>query len=779
MKAQESLEFPTGSANRKRVLSLIVLPLLFAPLTASFAQTWTGRGKSASWNDPGNWSILEAPSPGIGAEFVFDSAAGNRFGFGGTSAFRAASMTFTENAGRYSFSAPEIVFGGSAAEDLSDGYVLENLFSAGAIVNASTNTQSFNTDVRLGWDAEIKTANGNIAITGNLTGPEYAITKTGEKDMILFSGTVEIGGLELNEGGVTLVGSEAKINDIRGKNEETGLNLLNGARLVSGKTGEDKSVALYAQVSMSGVDKETGRPCVWNLSQNRLWNYGRPFTLSHGASITNAGWIALMQTRGVTNGIEYALSDGASIYCRGLSIGCTDESSYRAASNMTFSVMGAPSAAKRQTTLDAGGQRINVGYAFDGKAVVRYNSLTVADNAKVTNADMLAVPGGGGNFNTAAIKDGALLSCIGISVGYLGDSNRVEISGAGTKALLNTGIIRVGSYDGDSSPCGNGLTIRDGAQVVDGDTIIIANSSGYAKGNDTGNFLVLKSGAKLVSKSTIVSNVGAKDGTSSKNYMLVEGKGTSWNASNENIGVGYAEAGTSTENFIGITDGATVTNVSSVIVGAGKGNKSFKNRMIVANGARLFSSGSVHVGLNSNPGKSSTAEDNIVQVAGGELGGTVWNLGGGNLLIGSAGAWSAASKNNKFVLLPGAAVVNVGVLAIGRGEGDFKGNALVLAGGIITANSLAISELNGIDVVLQAAGIKPILIETDVKFDYDTFITPQAAAGAKSGRYPLLGWKGKATNLDKIKLAKGADKKRWTLEILEDQKKIYLNYDAK
>jgi hypothetical protein len=487
-----------------------------------------------------------------------------------------------------------------------------------------------------------------------------------------------------------------------------------------------------------------------------------------------------MQTRGVTNGVEYTLADGASIYCRGLSIGCTDERYYRAASNMTFSIVGAPVAAKRQTTLDAGGQRINVGYAFDGKAVVRYNTLTVTDNARVVNADLLVVPGGGGgDFNTATLKGGAFLSCIGLSVGYIGISNRVDISGAGTQAALNSGIIRIGSYDGASPPRGNGLTIRDGAQVVDGDTIIIANSSGYAKGEDSGNFLILKSGARLVSKSTIVSNVGAKDGMSSKNYMLVEGKGTYWNVSNDNIGVGYAGAGASTENFIGITDGATVTNVSGVIVGSAKGRKSSKNRMIVANGAKLFSSGSVHVGLNSNAGKGSEAEDNIVQIAGGELGNTVWNMGGGSLLIGSAGAWNAASKNNKFVLLPGSAVVNVGVLAIGRGEGDFKGNALVLAGGIITANSLAVSELNGIDVVLSPSGIKPILIDTDVKFDYDTFITPQAAAGAKSGRYPLLGWKGKATNLDKIKLAKGADKKRWTLEILEDQKKIYLNYDAK
>lgn len=757
--------------------AVFLFVLLFFSPANLLATRWTGQGQTASWNDGENWESNSVPVPGLSAIFVFDAPAGNTFGFGGKEPFSAASLTFTENAGPFSFSAPSIVLGGSAGDDKTNGYILEDIFCAGSVINRSPNAQVLGSDVTLGWDTVFNASNANLVVSGSLTGASQKLTKEGPADLIISNGKIQLNSLDLKEGRVALVGSEATLQNLLGKNRQSALMVLNGSSLKTDAATPEKTLSLYARISLAGVDKTSGIPSRWDLSGDNLNVYGDPFSLAHGASITNAGAISLMMPLRETNTIDFALSGGSSVFCQGLTIGNTEKYSYKAASNLTFTITGTPLSEKRQTTLSAGGKRINVGFRADSSTRAHNNSLIVTDNARVVDVEQLTVSAGNGdNFNSAQFMEGAFLSCTGMSIGYWGNSNRVKFSGATTRASVGGGDIRIGHTQNWGEAHDNSLSISDGARVSNAGTIIIGQLKSSKGESDSGNFVRVQSGAWLESKGAVVSYAGTRNGLSTNNFMLVEGLDTVWNASASRIGIGYAAAGDSMGNTIYIKDGAIVTNASVVNVGVGSGRTSKGNRLILANGAKLFSTDAVQVGANDNRNKASESEDNSILVAGGKLGWTLWDFGGAGLYIGSATAWNANCKNNKFILGPGAQVKNVGALVIGRGDGNFKENALVLAGGMISAKSLTVREKNGIEVSLTPAGIKPILIETDVTFDYDTYILPTASPGMKSGKIPLLGWKGKAKHLDKLKLAKGVDKKKWTLEIQESNKRIFLDF---
>jgi len=212
-------------------------------------------------------------------------------------------------------------------------------------------------------------------------------------------------------------------------------------------------------------------------------------------------------------------------------------------------------------------------------------------------------------------------------------------------------------------------------------------------------------------------------------------------------------------------------------VGAASGGEALGNRLAITNGARVFSSGPVLIGAVNRESKTLGATGNLILVSGGPMGPARWDLGGGALAVGAASAWNGISHGNRLVLQAGAQVVNAGPVQVGRGrDGNFKDNQIVLAGGLLMAGSLEVSERNGIAVELGPWEIKPILVEKDVVFEHGVTIDPKAHPGAKPGRHPLLGWKGKAEGLDRLKLVSGAAKNSWKLEIQEDQKRIYLHY---
>lgn len=774
--AHSSLRHATAA----RRLGAAFIPAILA---ASFAgaQTWTGKGASTSWNDAVNWDAPAAPLPGLSAEFVFDGPAGNAFGFGGNEAFRAASLLFTPRAGKYSFTAPEIVIGGSAAEDEADGWILESIFAPGRVVNESSQTQTLNSDVRLGWDTTFFASNGNLVVNGKLDGADFALEKTGRGDLIVNEGATDLARLALKEGRLVLLGSSAAIRNHHGENPEAELVLLNGASLVSDRAdavNPESSLLIFSRISLSGVSKTTGQPCSWDLTGRSLRKYGGPFSLSHGASITNAGVLFLHTLRDQTNGVSYRVEGGSAIECKGLVIGATDKNRYKTSSRMHMTVKGNRVPGALQTRLDLGGGNLNVGYRDEGNTHSTQHSLTVTDGARIDNAGEFRVAGGmGDSGNTATFSNGAFLICQGMRVGQLGSSNRVDIAGAGTAVDLGEKALFVGTVANWGNPYGNAVRITDRAVVDRVGVVYVGRGAGWGESTDGDNVLTVDRGARLVSQGALIGCNGGRSERSAGNRIVIDGARTHWNASGERILIGNAGAGTSTENHLVVANGAVATNLSTVTVGAAAGGKSVGNRLTITNGVQVFSRGTVQVGAANRESKTLGATGNQILVAGGPMGTARWDLGGGALTVGAANAWNGIIHGNRLVLQAGAEVVNAGAVSIGRGrDGNYKDNQIVLAGGLLMADSLEVAERNGIGVELGPWNNKPILVEKDVTFEHGTFIDPKAHPGAKPGRHPLLGWKGKAEGLDRLKLVPGTAKNSWKLEIHDEQKKIYIVY---
>jgi len=198
------------------------------------------------------------------------------------------------------------------------------------------------------------------------------------------------------------------------------------------------------------------------------------------------------------------------------------------------------------------------------------------------------------------------------------------------------------------------------------------------------------------------------------------------------------------------------------------------NRLHVANGARLWTHDVVRVGETNSRLTTCPADENIVTVAGGPLGEAFWDMGGAPLAIGATLGPHAPSRDNKLFLYPGANVVKVGRIAIGEGTGTTTDNAIVLAGGAISAKSLCMFKNNGIDVILPPSGLQPVRIEGDITVGDGAFVNPRALADAKGGRYQILGWGGNANDISKLRLHAKADGRKWKLETDETNKKVFL-----
>ncbi|MGI5869674.1 MAG: hypothetical protein ACOX9C_09570 [Kiritimatiellia bacterium] len=754
---------------------------LLAATTAN-AQTWTGKGASKSWNDAANWDPPAAPAPGLSSAFTFDAPDGNAFGFGGDQPFRAASLHFTPRAGRYSIAAPQIVLGGSANEDKADGWILEPIFAPGRVVNESPQAQMFNADVRLGWDTTFCASNGNLVVNGTLDGADFALEKTGAGDLILNEGAANLERFTLKEGRLVLLDAAATLHNLQAENPKSEIILLNGASLVADRADTPdtgSSIYIHSQVQLAGVSKSTGRSCLWDLSGRSLHKCGSPFSLSHGASITNAGVLYLHTLAKQTNGVSYHVEGGSSIFCNGLVIGATDRGSFKNSHRISMTLAGnhAPGAA-RQTILDLGGRGLNVGHRDESHARSTHHSLTVSNGAKIVNADEFRVPGGiGDSHNTAVVSSGSTLYCKGMRVGLLGSSNRVDITGVGTTLDLDEKPLVIGTVSSWGKPFGNIVRITDRAAVDRVGVVYVGRGTGWGEHSDGDNVLTVDNGARLTSQGALIGCNSGRNQSSTGNRFVIDGRGTRWNASGERILIGNASTGAAIENQIVMANGAFVTNMTTITVGNAAGGKSTDNVLEINNGVQMFSRGAVQIGVVSRESKTNGATDNRIVVAGGAAGPVLWDLGGGDLSVGVANAWNGISRNNRLVLQPGAMLRNVGAVTVGRGQdGSYQDNQIVLAGGVLMAQSLDVTLNNGIGVELGAWKTNPILVEKDVVFGHRTFIAPKATSSAKPGRTLLLAWKGKAEGLDRLKLSPDADQNAWSLEILEPQKQLILRY---
>ena len=755
----------------------IAVAVVFATGVAQGVFTWTGKA-SRAWGDTNNWSEGEAPKPSKTAEFVFDSPVTAAFEF--ADRFDAAGIVVSTNSGQVSIKAPSIRFGANLADDTADGWILEDVTMPGSVVNKSPKALALAGATSLAWNTTFDAAGGGISVSGGIEGG-WTLEKRGAFDMVIAGGKTTLDALVLQNGRLAFNGSDVFIRDaqnISKKNYATDFILAEGTSLKTPITS-NTFIEVNPRLMMYGRSKTDNSPSVWDASGNNFNVISRGMTLQSGAIISNIATFCTYMIPGNTNVVEQTISGGAKIFCRWFNAANTSNSGHNNTRNMTFTLRGVPNAKPEdQTVLDVGGGQFHLGKRFDGSCNASYNTMLVTDGARVDNASWLCITHEiGGVGNLMRVDKGSRVSCAGIIVGSTGWSNSLEIAGANTKVLAGNGELRVGHFNATwGGPRHNGLRITDGATLQDAGNVYVGYSrSTNAAESDYHNHILVSGGSTFKSKGLTVSHAGPKGG-SSNNWFRVEGRGSVWDAGGGGMTCGYSEAGTSTSNQVLFVDGAMITNLAVVSIGYTVNASAIGNRLVVADGTRVFTKDEIRVGSTNSRQTYCRAEHNTITVAGGKSGASVWDMGGAMLSVGVVYGADSPARNNKFILQPDGRVINAGAIIIGRGKGTLTDNMLSLAGGSINGKSLTIASGNGIEALLSSAGLKPIAIEGDVTISAGAYVQPRAAAGVVAGRHLILAWKGAAKDIANLKLHEKTDTRKWKLEIDEPNKRVFLNY---
>ena len=315
-------------------------------------------------------------------------------------------------------------------------------------------------------------------------------------------------------------------------------------------------------------------------------------------------------------------------------------------------------------TIGGGGKLLD-GNGYVGLASsASNNTVLVTDAGSVWSNSSDMYMGSSGAGNQLLISTGANVFANNAYLGYSGNNNTAQVAGAGALWSMQ-GEVKVGA-----ASAGNLLAVSGGGQLVSGNgylgyyaggsnnlaLVSDAASSWNYSGSLTvgyygsGNQLVVSNGAQATGYGGVI----GLDANANNNSALVSGGGSAW------------------------------TNLGDVYVGNGVGNQ-----LTVANGGKMFVSGSTYVGA------LTSASNNVVQVGGAQavlvsqLNFYVGEFGSGNqLLVGAGGCVSnnygfigyASGANNNSALISGSHALwqNLGDLNIGNGG---TGNQLTIGNG--------------------------------------------------------------------------------------------------
>ena len=309
------------------------------------------------------------------------------------------------------------------------------------------------------------------------------------------------------------------------------------------------------------------------------------------------------------------------------------------------------------------------------------SSITLTDSV---NAASVVVSGG---VYAITVSDGGkLLNGAGMSqIGLSAANNSMTLSGAGTLWDVGTNGTRQGLYIGvNSGSTNNTLTIANGAAVMN----VAALAVGTNGASD--NLLVISNGV-LFSQGV---RIGRASG-SYRNRAIVTGAGSLWNMGGGYAGVGYGNL--PFRNQLEISNGALVTNVAYVYVGEPHTSYNLDpglNLLLISGGGKLFTGAAA--GVNTIGSRS---QSNSVQVIGGPGVTSLWNAGGGNILMNATD-----NTSNNFCVIDGmgsagsAVVTNVGsfTFAFANSSGTNRGGSLdVVNGGILSYTNLLDLSVNG------------------------------------------------------------------------------------
>lgn len=463
---------------------------------------------------------------------------------------------------------------------------------SGQLTLTGNNTYTGTTTLYEGADLEVGSA-GALGGGGDIT---FAATGTSsnvsELRYTAASAGIDYGSRIKNSGGVIGLntnGQNVSISGIDSSNtggllkQGAGTLTFTGTNTYSGITTiNDGTFAVYdgtlstGQVNMTSnttvsIVGGSGVTSTWDVGNQQFGTPNGSQTniqvlidgdgVAGSALLTNVGNLVFGKTAANSN---FIVTDGGQVNVNGdIRIGDTY---YNTLGNTTMTIGGGTAT----STVTGNNQSLFIGYGEREGA--SNNTVTVTDNGVLTNVGNIVV---GHVFNAQGNDQPAT-------------ANKLTVTGTGTASgtTLSVGWIQSGSSPGWQA---NANVV----EVTNGGTLSTTGTS-YIGRTDT------------------------VDGSiANENTVTITGTGSSWDAGNQTIHVGYTNNranSTSNDNILTIGTGASVTNVSSLIVGSGSAGTHTGNQLIV-NGSLSATSITISDG-NSLSGSGTITTTGLVTVNG-------------------------------------------------------------------------------------------------------------------------------------------------------------------
>lgn len=765
---------------------------------ASFAaalDVWTGEGESPSWNDGGNWEGGKAVSPSLSALFVFDSPKPSAFAFGGTAPFTFASISMTSNSGPVSIKAPGIVLGADANSEPDVAYVMERLSHGARIENASTNDFTFRGPVALKSTLEVVApTNGAVVFEGGVTGSNCNIKVSGPGGVVFRGGELNVGRIERTGAAVTFDGVSRSTPDYNYGDKTIPTRFVNGAKLEY--TGHSESLRILGMLELGNSAELVGPGdrSVYFSDQAAAPVFGENVSISNFASVC----FAPIHT--ASNRVEYSFPAGARIHARnnvwvGGAPADGDWRRLNPPQDILVEFRGQevkPGAIQAQPENDPSISYINAaGTIGVGGVLDRWVSsdvtLRASGGVMFRAGGTFTVGKDGGVNNSVAFKDGVRVFAKQLVVGNGSWSNR--FAAAACNIHIGEEGVLVGANSQPwawSCPRGDKLILDNGSRLVSEGSLIVGRGRCEQKNLSptVDNAVSVAGGSRLKTKGAVVGS-GGPWSVATNCTVGVVGKGSCWDLDGGSIVLGETANGWASGNAIFVRNGAMVTNVKDVVIGAGGNSGPTTGNRFTVNGGAVFSTGMVRVGRTGKSNQSIAANGNTVSVGGMQKGPTaLWHFGGGELRVGADPDWGQNVKENEFHVRSGARLSALKSIVIGKNKDGFvaKDNTFALEGGTVDPiETLEIAEENTLATAIGPSVdpkfVKPLQVKGNLTFGKNARIKPLAGAGIRPGRYPVIMWKdGVCKGADGLKLAPGVDEKRWKLSVDEEKKWIVVEY---
>lgn len=310
-----------------------------------------------------------------------------------------------------------------------------------------------------------------------------------------------------------------------------------------------------------------------------------------------------------------------------------------------------------------------------------YTSKTSGDWTSAATWNTNATPGNGDVVNVYSNNTVTLNNATNTgSSGALTIGSTTAAQGAGKLVVAGSGLLNLGSTTFNLYQ-NSALVITNGGSVATNVTGIILNIDGASSGQNNSYVLVAGQNSKLT-----LANIYIGRATSTNNYMVVSNGASVEVTATTGLNVGYGA--NSVGNYLLVGKNGTVTATVNIAISSG----AMSNYVMIADGGQLINPSNTRIGQGAGANANSvivTGTGSVWNTSGTVLPGAVVSAYNNSIVVSNGGLWAASASSstiagtNNYILIDGGTATNGSYMQVGIAALDYSNYVLVRNGGLL------------------------------------------------------------------------------------------------